>query len=200
MTEDKIKNLLQNADQTAGRPSPVSVNLSAVHRRADRRHFANFAVPVAAAAMLLIALGIWHLTTRTTGTTLDPEKIASIEAQVKQLQARTDAALKLIHEVLDEERRQRRLDELEAQLASIPDPLEEMQKQADKTAFILVYQANRMHQELNQKDSAVRTYNRVIQLFPQNRWAEVARQRLSEIENRKINKTFNKTILEGDLI
>ena len=200
MTEDKIKNLLQRADQTAGQPTHVSVNLSVVRSRANRRRFITLAAPIAAAAMLLLALGIWHLTTRTAGTTPDPDKIASIEAQVKQLRARTDAALKLIQEVLDEERRQRRLDELEAQLASIPDPLEEMQKQADKTAFILVYQANRMHRELNLKDSAVRTYNRVIQLFPQNRWAEVARQRLAEIENRKINKTFNKTILEGDLI
>jgi TolA-binding protein len=147
--------------------------------------------------MLLIAIGIWRLTA---GTSLDPAEIASLQAQFKQLQARTDATLNLVHEVLEEERKQRRLDELEAQLASIPDPLEEMQKQADKTAFILVYQANRMHQELNQKDSAVRTYNRVIQLFPQNRWAEVARKRLSEIENRKINKTFNETNLKGDSI
>jgi TolA-binding protein len=197
MTEDKIKKLLQNADQTAGKPSPISVNLSAVRRRANRRHFANLAAPIAAAAMLLIAIGIWRLTA---GTSLDPAEIASLQAQFKQLQARTDATLNLVHEVLEEERKQRRLDELEAQLASIPDPLEEMQKQADKTAFILVYQANRMHQELNQKDSAVRTYNRVIQLFPQNRWAEVARKRLSEIENRKINKTFNETNLKGDSI
>jgi uncharacterized protein YoxC len=200
MTEDKIKNLLQKADQTAGQPSPVSVNLSAVRRRANRRHFANLAAPIAAAAMLLIALGIWRLTAGNAGTTLDPAEIASLQAQLKQLQARTDATLNLVREVLEEERKQRRLDELEAQLASIPDPLEEMQKQADKTAFILVYQANRMHQELNQKDSAVRTYNRVIQLFPENRWAEVARQRLAEIENRKINKTFNKTNLKGDSI
>lgn len=200
MTEDKIKNLLQNADQTAGRPTHVSVNISAVRSRANRRRFVNLAAPIAAAAMLLLALGIWHLTTRTAKTTPDPEKIASIEAQVKQLRVRTDAALKLIHEVLENERRQRRLDELEAQFASIPDPLEEMQKQADKTAFILVYQADRMYRELNLTDSAVQTYNRVIQLYPQNRWAEVASQRLSEIENRKINKTFNKTILEGDLI
>ena len=200
MTEDKIKNLLQNADQAAGSPSPVSVNLSTVRRRASRRRFVNLAAPIAAAAMLLIALGIWHLTTGTAGTTLDPEKIASIEAEVKQLQARTDAALKLIHEVLDEERRQRRLDELEAQLASIPDPLEEIQKQVDKTAFILVYQADRMYRELNQTDSAVEAYNRVIKLFPENRWAKVARQRLVEIENRKFNKTFNKTNLKGDSI
>jgi outer membrane protein assembly factor BamD (BamD/ComL family) len=88
--------------------------------------------------------------------------------------------------VLDEERRQSRLNELEAQLASIPDPLEEVQKQVDKTAFILVYQADRLYRELNQTDSAVENYNRVIKLFPENQWAKVARQRLSEIENRKI--------------
>jgi tetratricopeptide (TPR) repeat protein len=109
-----------------------------------------------------------------------------LENQIKQLQARTDAALNLIREVLDEERRQSRLNELQAQLASIPDPLEEVRKQVDKTAFILVYEADRLYNELNQTDSAVENYNRVIELFPENRWAKVARQRLSEIENRKI--------------
>jgi len=196
MTEDKIKNLLQKADQMAGGPAPVSANLSAVvRRRANRRRIATFAVPVAA-AVFLIGLGVWSITIRTSKTTQDQEKIASLETEIKQLQARTDAALNLIQEVLEEERRQRRLDELEAQLASIPDPLEELQKQVDKTAFILVYQADRMYRELNQMDSAVEAYNRVIALFPQNRWAKVARERLAEIENRKYNKTNS----EGDSI
>lgn len=197
MTEDKIKNLLQKADQMAGAPAPVSVNLSAaVRRRAHRRRIATFAAPLAAAAVVIIGLGVWSITTRTPKTTQDQIKIALLEDQIKQLQVRTDAALNLIQEVLEDERRQRRLDELEAQLASIPDPLEELQKQVDKTAFILVYQADRMYRELNQTDSAVEAYNRVIALFPQNRWAKVARQRLAEIENRK----FNKTNSEGDSI
>ncbi len=109
-----------------------------------------------------------------------------LETQIKQLQARTDAALSLIQEVLEDEQRQHRLDELKAQLASIPDPLEEIRNQVDKTAFFLVYQADRLYKELNQTESAVENYNRVIELFPENRWAKVARQRLSEIENRKI--------------
>ena len=196
MTEDKIKNLLQKADQMAGAPAPVSANLSAaVRRRAHRRRIATFAAPLAAAAVLLIVCGIWGLAART-AEKRDQEKIALLETEIKQLQARTDAALNLIQEVLEDERRQRRLDELEAQLASIPDPLEELQKQVDKTAFILVYQADRMYRELNQTDSAVEAYNRVIELFPQNRWAKVARQRLAEIENRKYNKTNS----EGDSI
>jgi uncharacterized protein YoxC len=194
--EDKIKNLLKEADLMAGPPAPVSSNLSAtVRHRANRRRFISLASPFAAAAMLLIASGIWILAIRTTKTTQEQDKIALLETQIKQLQARTNSALNLIQDMLEETQRKEQLNELEAQLASIPDPLEEIQKQVDKTAFILLYQADRMYRELNQTDSAVETYNRIIKLFPKNRWAQVARQRLSEIDNRK----FNKTVPKGEL-
>jgi len=195
MTEDKIINLLQKADQTAGGPIPVSIDFSAVRRRARKKRLASLAIPLTAAAMLLIALGIWSFITKTGETTQEQEKIASLQAQIQQLQARTDATLKLIQEVLERERRQRRLDELQAELASIPDPIEEIQKQVDNTAFILVYQADRMYRELNLKDSAIQTYKRVIELFPENQWAEVARQRLSEIQNSQRKKDS-----KGDLL
>ena len=186
MTENQIKKLLQQADKTAGGVAPVRVNLSAIRRRAGRKNMIILVVPLAAAALIMVALSISTLMFRTAEPTREQEKIALLETRIKQLQARTDAALSLIQEVLEEERRQSRLDELQAQLASIHDPLEETRKQVDKTAFILVYQADRLYNELNQTDSAVENYNRVIELFPENRWAKVARQRLSEIENRKI--------------
>lgn len=186
MTEDEIKKLLQKADKAAGGVVPVRVNLSAIRRRAGRNNMIILVAPLAAAAVLMVALSILALMFRTAEPTQEQEKIALLETQIKQLQARTDAALSLIQEVLEEERRQSQLNELQAQLASIPDPLEETRKQVDKTAFILVYHADRLYNELNQTDSAVENYNRVIELFPENRWAKVARQRLSEIENRKI--------------
>ena len=192
MREDEIKKLLQRADKTAGGPSPVRVNLSAIHHRANRKKIITLAVPLTAAAVLMVVLGILVLRFENTGPTEEQKKIALLENQVKQLQARTNAALDFIQQVLDEERRQNRLDKLEAQLASIPDPLEEVQKQVDKTAFILVYQADRMYRELNQTDSAVENYKRVIELFPENRWAKVARQRLKEIENKKSDKSNSK--------
>jgi len=189
MMEDKIKDLLQEADRMAGLPRAVSVNLSAaVRRRAHRRRIVNLTAPLAAAAVVLVAAGIWELAIRSTETTRERDKIALLETQLKQLQARTDAALNLIQDVLENEQKQHSLDELEAQLAVIPDPLEEIQKEVDKTAFILVYQADRLYRELDRTDSAIETYNRVIELFPKNRWAQVARQRISEIENRKFNK------------
>jgi tetratricopeptide (TPR) repeat protein len=192
MREDEIKKLLQQADRTAGEPAPVRVSLSAIHRRANRKRRMILVAPLAAAAVLMVAVGISALRFRNAEPTEEQKRIALLEGQVKQLQARTDAAFNFIQQVLEEERRQSRLDKLEAQLASIPDPLEEVQKQVDKTAFILVYQADRLYRELNQTDSAVENYKRVIELFPDNRWAKVARQRLSEIKNEKSNKTKQK--------
>lgn len=189
MTDDGLRELLQKADRMAGPPDEVHVSLRAVRRRAGRKRFVSIAAPISVAAVLLLSVGLWNTAIRTSQRKGEPEKIASLEAQVKQLTARTDAALNLIQQVLEDERRQQRLDELEAQLASIPDPFEEMRKQVDKTAFILVYQADRLYRELNETESAVETYQRVIKLFPGNQWATVARQRLSEIKNRKTEKT-----------
>jgi Tfp pilus assembly protein PilN len=186
MTEEKIKSLLQQADKAAGEISPVEVNVSAIRRRAGRKNMINLVAPLASAAVLMVALSFLTLMFSSAEPTEQQRTIALLENRIKQLQARTDAALSLIQEVLEDEQKQHRLDELKAQLASIPNPLEEVRNQVDRTAFILVYEADRLYNELNQTDSAIENYNRVIRLFPANRWAKVARQRLSEIENRKI--------------
>jgi len=189
MTEDRIENLLRTADQMAGPAKPVSANLAAtVRRRAHRRRTIRFVTPIAAAIAVLAAVGVWSLATKTTETPRNQTRLVSIETQLAQLQARTDATLKLIEEVLERERQQRKLAELEAKLASIRDPLEEVQEQVEKTAFILVYQADRMYEQRNQRDSALATYNRVIELFPRTRSAQTARERLSEIQNGSVNK------------
>jgi tetratricopeptide (TPR) repeat protein len=192
MKENEIRKLLQQTDKRAGGPALVHVNLSAIRRQANRKKRMILFAPLATAAVLMVAMGILALRFRNTGPTEEQKKIALLESQVRQLQARTDAAFNFVQQVLEEERRQSRLDKLEAQLASIPDPLEEVQKQVDKTAFILVYQADRLYRELNQTDSAVENYKRVIELFPDNRWAKVARQRLSEIKNEKSNNIKQK--------
>ena len=192
MTQDQIENLLREADRTAGSPDPVSVKLSAVRRRAHRRRTATAAASVAAAAVLLITLAILSRTTAPPETPLPQQRIAKLEDQIKHLQATTDAALKLIGEVLEDDRKQRRLGALHAQFESIPDPLEEIRKEVDKTAFNLVYQADRLYYELNLTGSAVEAYKQVITLFPKNRWADVARERLADIKSARLKKPNSK--------
>jgi len=194
MTHDQIEDLLNQADRTAGPPTPVSVKLAAIRRRAGRRHNIATAASVAAAAILIMTIGILsHTTTTDTLDTPQPQqRIAKLEDQIKHLQATTDAALKLIGEVLEDDRNQRQLDALHAQLESIPDPREEIRKEVDKTAFNLVYQADRLYYELNLTGSAVEAYNQVITLFPKNQWADVARERLDDIEKSKLKKPNSK--------
>jgi len=188
MIDDKLKNLLQKADSFAGPPDSVRIDISTLRRRTHHRHIKYSLAPLAAAAVLLIAVAIWKLPSRAPETTTGQDKIVSLESQIKRLQASTDAAIDLIHQVLEQEKRQSQLNELQAQLASMPDPLEEIQQQVDKTAFILVYQADRLYRELNQTESAVETYKRVIELFPENQWAQVARERLAQIKEKQSYK------------
>lgn len=195
MTEERIRELLRDADRAAGPPSFARVTADGIRRRIRRRRLVWIAAPAAAAAMVLLAFGPWGIRARNTAPAPEQRRqIASLEEQVERLQAQTDATLRLVRGVLAEQRQQQRLAALEAELASIPDPLTELERQTDRTAFVLVYQADRLYRELNQTDSAVEAYEQVIRLFPQNQWAEVARRRLAEIQKLRIKES--KT--EGD--
>jgi tetratricopeptide (TPR) repeat protein len=189
VNEEQIRALLQKADQAAGPPVYRRPTAAGMRRRLRRRWRVRVGVPVLAAAAVLVATAVGVICLRTpepqAEPASEPQRIASLETQVKQLRAQTDAALKLVQKVLEQDRQERHRAALAAELASIPDPLAEIDKQLDKTAFILVYQADRLYKELNQTESAVAAYQEVIQLFPKNRWADVARERLREIEKHK---------------
>jgi len=183
---------MQRADAVAGKPVFDPVSVGRVRRRVHRRRVIMAAVPLAAAAVVLVGTGILITRTRPEPPLPEPQKIASLEIQIEQLRAQTDATLRLVQEVLVKDRQERRLASLEAELSSIPEPMMEIERQVDKTAFILVYQADKLYKELNQTESAVAAYKEVIQLFPKNQWADVARERLSQIERRQINKSDEK--------
>ncbi len=196
MNDEKIKNMLQQTDRLAGAPAAVKVNLTDIRRRAKHRRILSFAGPAAAAAAIIIAVILWQGTSKQTKVLPmeQPPQIASDDTQIQKFQESTDNAIKIIQDILEQEQIQQKLDELNDQLAAIPDPLEKIQQEVDRTAFILVYSADRMYKELNLTDSAVETYKRVIELFPENQWAKVAQERLDKIQT---NKSDNRS--QGDL-
>ena len=189
MNEEQIKTLLQQADQIAGPPAFGSVDTAGIRLRIHQRWVGRCAAVITAAAVTTIAATLWTVCTRMEKPQPQAPTIASLEAQVKQLQAQTDATLRLVQNVLAKERQERHLESLEAELSSIPEPMVEIERQVDRTASILVYKADRLYKELHQTESAVAGYKEVIQLFPTNRWADIARERLDQIEQRQINKS-----------
>ncbi|HNY76875.1 MAG: hypothetical protein RBS72_00695 [Sedimentisphaerales bacterium] len=195
MNEEQIKSLLEDADRAAGPPQYGAVRARDIRLRLRRRRSIAIAAPAAAAAILLCGVALWNRRPHPQEPAAEPqERIASLEEQVRQLQSQTETTMRLVQEVLAKERQERRLAALQAELASIPDPAQELQRQADRTAFVLVYQADRMIREMNQTESAVETYEQVIRLFPQSRSADVARERLAQIKNHR----FNKSPMEGE--
>lgn len=58
----------------------------------------------------------------------------------------------------------------------------DVQRERDRAALILVYDADRQARE-NRAADAIAAYRRAIELFPQTHWAEVARRRLQAMQS-----------------
>ncbi len=188
MNDERMIELLKQADAGFGPPRPANIGAAAIRARIRRRRAVTGGMCGIAATVLLLT-ALWLVPGGTNrGTTGQDQRIASLEEQVRELKTQTEQTLALVRDVLAQERQQDRLRALETELASIPDPVERMNQQAEKTAFALVYQADRMYREMNQVQSAIETYEQVIRLYPQNHWAEVAKQRISEIKDSRTNK------------
>ncbi|MBN1125421.1 MAG: hypothetical protein JXA82_10470 [Sedimentisphaerales bacterium] len=191
MDEKKLEALLRQADALLPVKSIPETNqlVSIAHRRLRRRQSLRRVGVVAAAACLFICTGLWSLHLQTN----HEQQVVNLETQIHLLQQRTDSALRLVEETLAQIKEQDRARQRTSQIETISDPIEEITAQIDKTAFTMLYQADRLYRELRLQNDAVEAYQRLIELFPENRWARVARQRLEEIQQQEHKKT------KGDL-
>jgi tetratricopeptide (TPR) repeat protein len=206
MTDKRLKDLLQQADQAAGRPEMAAVNLAERIRQLDRRRRGmKTAAQTAAAAVLMMGLGLafWSDIKPTTVTSNQDRnntvavnedqagapgvkvyteaEVTQLKVEIAQLQGEADLRLKIIKDLLEIQRRQAVLVSLEEQLAAIPDPLAEVRRQVEQAAYRIVYQADLKYKQADSKESAIEDYERVLRLYPQTRWAMVAQAKLSEI-------------------
>ncbi len=200
MNDDYLKNLLQATDDALGSAAPLGPNVAArVRTRATRRRKAKAALLSGAAAVIALAV-VFNLDPQpkasqptaqtqpapetphvTTTAVVTPPRVdvARLLREIEQLRIEADARSKMIAQARVRMDQNRRLAKLRYQLATTPDPLEEIDRHIEEAACIIVYYADRKLNELDLKESALADYRRVIERFGQTHWAQVARQRLA---------------------
>jgi hypothetical protein len=200
MPDDALKNMLKQADVTAGEPPPLPDNLAQrVRLLAARQHRRRVVSGFAAAAVVVLAVGtsalLWHSPRSLTpdgpaaahiaqGGQERPD-IASIKAEIERLDREASMRLAVVRRAQEILARRRRLEALRAAVPNEADAVVRAHRQVEQAARILVRQADQMCFELNLCDSAIVKYQRVVELFPETSWAAAARLRLSQIKAKK---------------
>jgi hypothetical protein len=200
MAHDPMETLIREADAAAGEAPRVGADLAgrveALGRRRKRTRVAGMS-----AAGIAFVIGIGMVWTAGLGPEVGPgevvvlarggeskaqtdAEVARLREEIEILRAQADAYKALADRLLME-REDRALVARSARPISGAGVLDPIQTQLDRAAFTMMYQADRMREELNLPGSAAEQYRRVIELFGQTRWAEVARDRLKEMKTSK---------------
>jgi hypothetical protein len=171
MTHDALADLLRDAD--AGAPPPPATERLAerVYRRARtrsrrRRVLAAVAVLVCSAALL------WSLPKPTPSSAPTQEAVAIEPAEIFRLRADAAMHLKVADAVLSHTQRR-------ARAAHLRDTPVTIESEREKAALAMLDHGDRLRRDLKQVDAALAAYRRTVELFPDTRWAAVARERIA---------------------
>ena len=192
-TPDPIKDLLRQADRAAGSPPAGRSDLAPwVVREGRRRHRIRTGVGAGVAAVA-VTMGVFVLvnmqvgngpaTNAPSGTVAanGPGEVGQLKSEIARIRDEADRASALAKRLCELRDRQARLAKLERKLPD-RDPLDVARAEVNRAAFMVVCQADRMHRDLQSPRPAVEAYREAIELFPDTPSAQVARQRLAEIQ------------------
>ncbi|MDM8007021.1 MAG: hypothetical protein QUV05_12855, partial [Phycisphaerae bacterium] len=190
-SDERLRELLREADAAFGGPRVGSADLSLRVRRRARRQRRRRVFGSAAAVVLVLSLSTVAWVNRSghpspaprpivADNSLKPVSVAELHMQIERLREEIRTGCQAVHEVLERQEVEQRLAALREQAEA--DPLKAVNDQLDRAALTMVYQADRMYHELNLRESAVASYQRTIELFPQTHWAQVAKDRLAELK------------------
>lgn len=178
MNDDVLKELLAEADSASVLPATDACRLSlAVRGRLQRRRHRIRTGLLTAAAVLVIAgigSGLKYRSIRR------ERQIAARRQEVILAQIQADLNLRQL--LLDEQQeRWSRSDEL-----VLDDPVRRIEEQVDETAFVLMYQAQRMAETYQDKQAALDLYQQVTKYFGQTQWADQAQEKIAQLQPNSI--------------
>lgn len=179
MRPDKLEQLLRQADRGAGPPPPLQAGLAgrvrarSLHRQRAADRWASVAACLVAG--LTVAWVLHHRKHADTpiARNSDVEKRELTEIAEAAQRIRLQFAAETIDTKSDLEQHR--------EVA----PAHEIDEKLEQTAFLVVYQGDRYHRDLNQPKAAVNSYQTTIRLFPQTQAARIAKARLQELQTER---------------
>ena len=190
-----LADLLHEADEAAP-PPPTPVRLAeAVRARSRTVAFRRRVVAVAALPLVAIAPAAWlirgappapgdHAASRASLPTTIPAPPANgfpLPAEAAALKAEASLRLAVADALrLRDERRRRPARSFDARPPM--NLVDSIESEREKAALTLLDHADRLRRDLKQADAALAAYRRTIELFPETRWAAVAKQRIEDLK------------------
>ena len=192
MSRDDLRQRLRTADAHAP-AAPLTDDLSSrVHRRLARRRQRQ-ATAATLGVVILVGLGVFailrndpprrHVTIPSSPTTTTKAATVPAHSAATATAAAADFAVTAtLHELTAQKLLAAAADASPARRdAGVHATSSDAQLVRDRAALVLVYDADRDVRE-NRPAAARARYQRAIELFPHTHWAQVARQRLKEIQ------------------
>lgn len=203
MKRDTLNDLLIRADDRAGTPRFDAGELcETVFARADRcRRIRRAGASAIAIVLAAGATGYWL---RETSTDRDspiafrsetewPEARnhddpKGLQREIRQLRAEADRRMRMAELLIQSRARSTRLSAYRKR-AMISDPLMAVRREAEVAARIMVDHADRLSRRPHTQTSALRTWRRTIDLFPNTNSARIARRRISKTQDPQGDET-----------
>lgn len=207
MLNKDLEKLLKEVDRAAGDGPKTTEDLAIrLLKRAKARKKTIYYGRFAAAAVLAMAIGAAIFLNRqgqgqgkneqaVTIITVEKEqdksaelqnRIAKLEAQIEIMRSERQYQNKLVEQILEISKERQKLAKLEYKLAAMPDVIDQIRQQRDRPAIITLYMADRKYNELGLEESAIKDYQKIIEMFPQTTFAETAREKLEQIGTSQI--------------
>ena len=103
--------------------------------------------------------------------------------ELVRLTTEVEVHRQVVRELQGRQVQQEELARLEAQLAAIPDPLEEVRRQVEQAAYTIYSHAELRYGQMDLQESAIKDMEQIVKFYPQTRWARVAQDKLNEIRS-----------------
>ncbi|MGE5610228.1 MAG: hypothetical protein ACM359_13320 [Bacillota bacterium] len=186
MNEDRIKELLQHADQANTPPAPQNL-AQHVRQRVKQQHQLRIIGATVAILLSCLLTGLYliqrphpeHQIARQ-----NPVHRQSIQTELARLEAEAQLHTLVAERMWAMENLTQRTLAAE-KTASTLSPLAIIEQQRQRAALIIVDQADRHLLNNNQHQAAAKEYRQAIALFPETHAATLAQRRLEQMEHGK---------------